>query len=85
MSRAGLGSVLENLKTRDRIDSSRRMSPLRRVPDAVLVDTTMLSIEEQVRIVCALVRRRQAARGAEPNTKTTENTKGQTRRRGQAR
>ncbi|MEO0081377.1 MAG: (d)CMP kinase [candidate division WOR-3 bacterium] len=55
-----LNGVLKNLKTRDRIDSSRQMSPLVRVPDAVLVDTTMLSIEEQVRIVCWLVRQRLA-------------------------
>jgi cytidylate kinase len=56
--RAGKKAVLANLSKRDRIDSSRRISPLTRVPDAVLVDTTMLSIEEQVEVVCALARRR---------------------------
>ena len=53
---AGRRAVEQDLTTRDRIDSSRRMSPLRRVPDAVLVDTTHLAIEEQVAVVCALAR-----------------------------
>jgi len=54
-------AVKANLARRDRIDSARRMSPLRRVSDAVLVDTTDLTIEEQVAVVCDLVRRRLGA------------------------
>jgi cytidylate kinase len=50
--------VERGLTERDRIDSSRRMSPLRRVPDAILVDTTHLTIEEQVAVVCVLARER---------------------------
>ena len=57
--------VEENLTTRDRIDSSRRMSPLRRVADAVLVDTTHITIDEQVAVICALARAR-FGRGAGP-------------------
>jgi len=53
------GSVLANLRKRDRIDSGRAVAPLKRVPDAVLVDTSMLTIEEQVAVVCDLARRRQ--------------------------
>ncbi len=56
--RAGRKTVLANLLKRDRIDSGRETSPLRRMPDAVLVDTTHLTIEEQVEIVCDLARRR---------------------------
>ncbi len=56
-------AVRKNILERDRIDSGRRLSPLRRVPDAVLVDTTHLTIEEQVAVVCALVRRRRAGTG----------------------
>jgi len=56
MSRA---AVRNNLKKRDRIDSGRSVAPLVRVSDAVLVDTTMLTIEEQVSVVCDLARRRQ--------------------------
>ena len=51
-------AVLANLVKRDRIDSGREVSPLRRMPDAVLMDTTHLTIEEQVDIVCDLARRR---------------------------
>jgi cytidylate kinase len=57
-ARAGRRAVLANLVKRDRIDSGREASPLRRVPDAILVDTSGLTIEEQVAVVCDLVRRR---------------------------
>jgi CMP/dCMP kinase len=56
-------AVLANLVKRDRIDSGREVSPLRRMPDAILIDTTHLTIEEQVAIVCDLARRR--GRGVE--------------------
>jgi len=51
-------AVLANLTKRDRIDSGRRVSPLKRVSDAVLVDTTHLTVDEQVAVVCALARER---------------------------
>jgi len=51
-------AVAANLRERDRIDSGRKTSPLRRVADAVLVDTTHLAIDDQVGVVCALARRR---------------------------
>jgi cytidylate kinase len=40
-----LESVLEDLRKRDERDSSRTISPLRRAPDAHLLDTTKLDIE----------------------------------------
>jgi cytidylate kinase len=58
-----LGRVVANLAKRDRIDSGRKMSPLRRMCDAVLVDTTHLTVEEQVGVVCALARRRLRSSG----------------------
>ena len=61
--RAGRRAVFANLVRRDRIDSRRKVSPLRRMPDAVLLDTTHLTIEEQTAIVCDLVRRRMKAEG----------------------
>jgi cytidylate kinase len=61
-TRISTRAVLSNLTRRDRIDSGRKASPLVRVPDALLVDTTMLAIDEQVAIVCDLARRRQLAR-----------------------
>jgi CMP/dCMP kinase len=58
-------AVRRNLAKRDRIDSGRAVAPLVRVPDAVLVDTTYLTIEEQVAVVCDLARRRSARPGAQ--------------------
>lgn len=58
--RTSLQQVKKNLAARDRIDSRRRHSPLRRARDAILIDTTHLTIEEQVALVCALARRRLA-------------------------
>jgi cytidylate kinase len=56
-------SVLANLVKRDRIDSGREVSPLRRMPDAVLVDTSDLTVEEQVGIISDMARRRIKAEG----------------------
>lgn len=61
--RAGRQAVLANLAQRDRMDSGRKMSPLRRTADAVLIDTTHLTIEEQAAVVCDLVRRRARRKG----------------------
>jgi cytidylate kinase len=46
------------LAARDRADSTRPIAPLRQAPDAVLLDSTRLSLEEQVEEVVALARRR---------------------------
>ncbi|HVZ41483.1 MAG TPA: (d)CMP kinase [Candidatus Kapabacteria bacterium] len=48
---AGLASQLEE---RDRLDSTRDISPLRKADDAVEIDTSSLSIEEQVERVVGL-------------------------------
>ncbi|MGQ9708271.1 MAG: (d)CMP kinase [bacterium] len=55
--RIGLRAIKRNLTERDRIDSRRRLSPLHRVRDALLLDTTHLTINEQVGVVCALANR----------------------------
>lgn len=60
--RAGIKSVEENLSERDYIDSSRAHSPLVRVKDAIYLDTTNLTVEEQVMIVVSIVRRRLSAK-----------------------
>jgi|SRR5579859_1061162 len=41
-----LADVLANLQERDRIDSTRRVAPLRPAPDAVVFDTTDMSLED---------------------------------------
>lgn len=50
-------TVASDLERRDRLDSSRDQSPLRKAEDAVLIDTSDLTIPEQVEIVLELVRR----------------------------
>ncbi len=44
-------SIRENLENRDRIDSTREHSPLRRPPGSITVDTSNITIEEQVGII----------------------------------
>ena len=46
-----LDAIIENLTKRDYIDSTRAESPLRRAADAVLLDTTHITIDEQVDFV----------------------------------
>lgn len=43
--------VLEDLKMRDHLDSTRKESPLKKADDAQVVDTTQTSIEEQIDII----------------------------------
>ncbi|MBL7797808.1 MAG: (d)CMP kinase [Saprospiraceae bacterium] len=47
--------IRQNLETRDRIDSSRADSPLRRADDAVVIDNTLLSEEQQLEQALQLV------------------------------
>ena len=42
-----LEQVLANVEERDRIDSTRKESPLRQAPDALLLDNSKLTIEQQ--------------------------------------
>jgi CMP/dCMP kinase len=46
-----LGEIKENLQKRDLIDSTRQESPLRRADDAFLLDTSHMTIDEQVEFV----------------------------------
>ena len=46
-----LADIIENLRKRDHLDSTRSESPLRRAHDAVLLDTTHITISEQVDFV----------------------------------
>ncbi|MEM0991757.1 MAG: (d)CMP kinase [Bacteroidota bacterium] len=52
--------VLDNLRHRDHIDTSRADSPLKQAVDAVIVDNTNLTQEEQMAMVLALVNLRRA-------------------------
>ena len=44
---ASYESILENVKERDRIDSSRAVSPLRKADDAIELDNSLMTIPEQ--------------------------------------
>ena len=49
--------IKDNLKNRDQIDSSREVSPLVKAEDAIVVDTSYVTIEEQVDIILQEVKR----------------------------
>lgn len=53
-----LKDIAENLASRDKTDSSRAVSPLVQLPDAVLVDTTHLTLEDQLDLVLQHVKSR---------------------------
>ena len=56
-----LDEVLADIRRRDAQDRAREMSPLRQADDAVALDTTDRSIEEQVEFVAQRVREHRAA------------------------
>jgi cytidylate kinase len=43
-----LEDILENIKKRDIIDTTRTESPLKKAEDAVVIDTTFMTLDEQV-------------------------------------
>ncbi len=47
--------VLEEIKKRDYIDSNRKINPLKQSKDAILIDTSNLTIEEVVDKICSLI------------------------------
>src|SRR6202047_123566 len=59
--------VLEEVRERDKRDRERRVSPLVRAADAVVVDNTAMDVEETARLIVMLAREREkdfvAARG----------------------
>lgn len=54
--KSDLETVISDIKERDRIDSSRKYSPLEKADDAVVIDTTDLSIDEQVKEIIDIVK-----------------------------
>ena len=53
-----LDEIVGNLEKRDRIDTTRDESPLLKAPDAVVVDTSHLTFEQQVDKVVEIARKR---------------------------
>ena len=64
LKRKGIDMPLDRLEqeiaTRDRTDQERDLAPLRQAPDALVIDTTDLTIDEQVERIIALAEDRQA-------------------------
>lgn len=56
-----LEEIMQNLRERDRTDSTRAESPLRQADDALVVDTSDCTIDEQVERVLALAKARISA------------------------
>ncbi|HEY5068332.1 MAG TPA: (d)CMP kinase, partial [Candidatus Acidoferrum sp.] len=54
-----LQEVVEEVRERDRRDRERKVSPLVRAADAVLVDNTAMGIEETARLIVMLVKERE--------------------------
>jgi cytidylate kinase len=52
-------NIKENLVQRDRIDSTRQVSPLQKAADAVEIDTSSVSIEQQVELILREVRKKE--------------------------
>jgi cytidylate kinase len=46
-----LSMVIEDIRTRDFHDSSRKVSPLKKAEGSIVIDTTHLSINEQVNMI----------------------------------
>ena len=55
-----IGEVKSNLEMRDYIDSNREVSPLRKAEDAILLDNTHISMEQQLSFALKLVKEKRA-------------------------
>lgn len=62
-----VANIKENLHKRDTIDSNRKVSPLRKVEDAIVVDTSYVTIDEQVKIILDMVTKKANKSGIEIN------------------
>jgi cytidylate kinase len=50
--------VLEEMVVRDRNDTTRAAAPLKAAEDALLVDTTVMTLDESIDYICGLIRQR---------------------------
>ena len=53
--KVSLEEVLANIRHRDHVDTTRKESPLKKANDAIVIDNTELSIDEQVEKILSLV------------------------------
>lgn len=66
-AKVSVDDVKTNLSTRDKIDSNRDDSPLTKAIDAIVIDTTNITIEDQVKLILDAAKK--AARVKEINLK----------------
>lgn len=52
---ASLEQIIQEINERDERDSNRKIAPLRQAEDAVLLDTTQMSLEQVVETVCRMI------------------------------
>ena len=50
-----LNEMIANIENRDKLDSSRAHSPLKRAEDAIVIDTSHLTIDEQINKIVEIV------------------------------
>ena len=50
--------ILENIKSRDFLDSNRELNPLRQAADAILLDTTTMTIDEVIAEIVRIIKER---------------------------
>ncbi|MCD6417896.1 (d)CMP kinase [bacterium] len=48
--------VLQNIKNRDRLDSTRKIAPLKQAEDAIVVDNTDIPIDEEIQMLVEMAR-----------------------------
>jgi CMP/dCMP kinase len=60
-----LNEIKDNINHRDIIDSTRSVSPLKKAPDAVEIDTSKVTIEEQVNLILNEVKKTAELKGIE--------------------
>ncbi len=53
---ASLNDILDNIKRRDQIDTTRKVSPLRMAPDAIVLDNSRMTLRGQSRWLLARAR-----------------------------
>ena len=51
-----LNELIESIKKRDELDSKRDLSPLRQAKDAIVIDTSFLTIDQQVNKIVEIVK-----------------------------
>ena len=54
-SNVNLDEISKQIEERDYFDSTRTNSPLRKAEDAIIIDTTRLSIDEQVNMILEII------------------------------